>query len=113
MGYVLNVVSLKNKLSLVKKNKFEICRVLLPPSGWLFFGVKREGVNLLHSSESMVSIVSSVNSIDTVDSVRSVYMAVLPPCLMVFHLFNEGGYVIKIICMKASQHCNIMAPFQK
>ena len=84
MGYVLNVVSLKNKLSLVKKNKFEICRVLLPPSGWLFFGVKREGVNLLHSSESMVSIVSSVNSIDTVDSVRSVYMAVLPPCLMVF-----------------------------
>ena len=43
-----------------------------------------EGVNLLHSSESMVSIVSSVNSIDTVDSVRSVYMAVLPPCLMVF-----------------------------
>ena len=58
----------------------------------------------------MVSIVSSVNS---VDSVCSVYVAVLPPCLMVFHLFNEGGYVIKIICMKASQHCNIMAPFQK
>ena len=82
MGYVLNVVRLKNKLSLGKK--IEICRVLLPPSGWLFFGVKREGVNLLHSSESMVSIVSSVNSIDTVDSVRSVYMAVLPPCLMVF-----------------------------
>ena len=58
----------------------------------------------------MVSIVSRVSS---VDSVRSVNMAVHPPCLMVFHLFNEGGCVIKIISMKASQHCNIMAPFQK
>lgn len=58
----------------------------------------------------MISIVSSVNS---EDSVRSVKMAVLTPGLMAFYLFNEGEYVIKIISMKASQHCNIMAPFQK